>query len=239
MLKKLIHSFIPPSVLIGIMWLIKFYEVNAGIDLGVHGVLPRHIEGLQGILFSPFLHGSWDHLMSNTAPMFFLLGALIFFYEHIWIKAFLIIYFLSGIGLWIGGRESYHIGASGVVYGLTGFLFLSGVLKRDIKLMAVSMLVIFLYGGMIWGIFPMLVQVSWEAHLFGLLSGCLVALIFRDSGPKKILYQWEKDEVDELLNSDSGSSSESESGSESGSSSGNISPSINYIYTEKKKPNEQ
>ncbi len=239
MLRKIIYSFIPPLVLVAIMWIVKLYEVSNGIDLGVHGVLPRHIAGLQGILFSPFLHGSYDHLVSNTTPMILLMGTLIFFYDGLWLLAFVLIYFLSGIGLWMGGRENYHIGASGVVYGLTGFLFLSGVLRRDIKLMAISMLVIFLYGGMVWGIFPMFYQVSWEAHLFGLLSGFLVALMFRDTGPKKKLYQWEKDEVHDLM------SGESEGEGEGGLPLQDNRPQtdltqtpINYIYTEKKKPGE-
>ncbi len=230
MLQKLIYSFIPSVIFIVIIWLIKFYEVSSGIDYGDYGVLPRHLSGLKGILFSPFLHGSYEHLISNTAPLFFLLAALLFFYEDIWVKVFLLIYFLSGIGLWMGGRESYHIGASGVIYGLTGFLFLSGVLKKDIRLMAVSMLVVFLYGGMVWGIFPLFVEVSWEAHLFGLMAGCVTALIFRDSGPKKILYQWEKDEVEELLGEQEDTTNQNVNNT--------TGTTIHYIYTEKKSEND-
>ncbi len=199
MLKKLIQSFTPPLILVAIMWLVKLYEIHNGIDLGIYGVLPRHSEGLYGILFSPFLHGSIDHLWSNTLPFIVLMAALIFFYEEVWLSSFLMIFFLSGIGLWIGGRENYHIGASGIVYGLTGFLFASGIIRRTLPSMALSMLVIFLYGGTIWGIFPLFKDVSWEAHLFGLLSGCLAAFVFNESGPKKKLYQWEKDEVEELM----------------------------------------
>lgn len=235
MFKKVVYSFLPPLVLVAIMWIIKLYEVNAGIDLGMHGVLPRTASGLQGILFSPFLHGSYDHLLSNTTPFILLMAALIFFYEEVWLNAFVFIYFLSGIGLWLGGRENYHIGASGIVYGLTGFIFLSGILKRDTKLMALSMLVIFLYGSMIWGVFPLFKDVSFEAHLFGLISGCLAAMLYRDSGPKKKLYQWEKDEVDELLSSESEAEGESGGGSEINVNTNPIQGTINYIYTEKKK----
>lgn len=199
MLKKLIYSFTPPIILVAIMWLVKLYELHNGIDLGIYGVLPRHSQGLYGILFSPFLHGSIDHLWSNTLPFILLMSSLIFFYEEVWLSSFLLIYFLSGIGLWIGGRENYHIGASGIVYGLTGFLFASGIIRRTLPSMSLSMLVVFLYGGTIWGIFPLFKEVSWEAHLFGLLSGFVVAFVFNESGPKKKLYQWEKDEVEELM----------------------------------------
>lgn len=232
MLKKIVYSFLPPLVLVIIMWIVKIYEVRAGIDFGLHGVLPRTINGLQGILFSPFLHGSYDHLASNSTPFILLMAALIFFYEEVWLPTFLIIYFLSGIGLWLGGRENYHIGASGVVYGLVGFIFLSGILRNDMKLKSLSMLVIFLYGSMIWGVFPLFKMVSYEAHIFGLLSGFLAALIYRDSGPKKKLYQWEKDEVEELIESEGGSSSSSSSIE---AAKENLNPTINYIYTEKKK----
>jgi membrane associated rhomboid family serine protease len=256
MLKKLIYSFTPPLILLAIMWLVKLYEIHNGIDLGVYGVLPRHSEGLRGILLSPFLHGSIDHLWSNTLPFVILMAALIFFYEEVWWQSFLMIYLLSGIGLWIGGRENYHIGASGIVYGLTGFLFASGIIRRTVASMSLSMLVIFLYGGTIWGIFPMFKEVSWEAHLFGLLSGCMVAFVFSESGPKKKLYQWEKDEVEELIDgppAPKGDDGETGSGqlaiadknitgeatdadSPLGGRGALQKPIINYIYTENKNP---
>lgn len=170
-----------------------------GIDFGVHGVLPRTLSGLQGILFSPFLHGSLDHLLSNTLPFLLLMAALIYFYEDIWFQAFLSMYLMAGIGLWCGGRDSYHIGASGVIYALTGFLFVEGILRRQVKYMAISMLVVFLYGGTIWAMMPMFKSISWEAHLFGFLAGVMIAFVYKNKGPKRKLYQWEKDEVDELL----------------------------------------
>ena len=249
MLKKLILSFTPPLILVAIMWMVKLYEIHSGIDLGFHGVLPRHTDGLQGIFLSPFLHGSIDHLWSNTLPFIVLMAALIFFYEEVWWQSFLMIYFLSGIGLWIGGRENYHIGASGIVYGLTGFLFASGLIRRTVAAMSLSMLVIFLYGGTIWGIFPMFKEVSWEAHLFGLLSGCMAAFVFSESGPRKKLYQWEKDEVEELmgmhgsvnevgkLQEAKGKENEGESEPDKTNLNSNLqSPFINYIYTENKNP---
>ena len=229
--------------------MVKLYEIHSGIDLGFHGVLPRHTDGLQGIFLSPFLHGSIDHLWSNTLPFIVLMAALIFFYEEVWWQSFLMIYFLSGIGLWIGGRENYHIGASGIVYGLTGFLFASGLIRRTVAAMSLSMLVIFLYGGTIWGIFPMFKEVSWEAHLFGLLSGCMAAFVFSESGPRKKLYQWEKDEVEELmgmhgsvnevgkLQEAKGKENEGESEPDKTNLNSNLqSPFINYIYTENKNP---
>jgi hypothetical protein len=102
-----------------------------------------------------------------------------------------------GFGSGWGGRESYHIGASGLVYGLTTFLFFSGMFRRDIKLMALSMLVVFLYGGMVWGIFPLFIGISWEAHLFGAFSGLLFAFVYRMEGPQRKVYAWENETDDE------------------------------------------
>ncbi|HQU99925.1 MAG: rhomboid family intramembrane serine protease [Bacteroidia bacterium] len=199
MIKKTLFSFLVPILLLAIMWFIKLYEISMGIDLGVHGVLPRTLSGLQGILFSPFLHGSINHLLSNTLPFLLLMAALIYFYEDIWLQSFIAMFLLSGIGLWCGGRDSYHIGASGIIYALTGFLFTEGILRREVKYMAISLLVVFMYGGTIWAMMPMFKTISWEAHLFGFMAGVLMAIVYKNQGPKKTLYQWEKDEVDEML----------------------------------------
>lgn len=104
---------------------------------------------------------------------------------------------MVGIWVWVGGRSGYHIGASGLVYGLASFLFFSGVIRNDIRLLAISLLVVFLYGSMIWGIFPIFPQVSWESHMLGGISGLVLAIYYRKYGPQKKVYEWELEEEEE------------------------------------------
>lgn len=180
------------------LWLVKAAEVGLGIRLDEWGVFPRTLPGLKGIITSPFIHGDWQHLFSNSVPMIVLGTLLIYFYEEMWLRAFLWIYLLSGFWLWLSGREAYHIGASGIVYGLSAFLFFSGIIRRHTGLMAVSLVVVFLYGGLVWGIFPLFVKMSWEAHLSGLMAGTLMAFYFRKEGTQRKVYEWD----DEGENSD-------------------------------------
>lgn len=197
--QRLILGIIPPAFFVIMMWIAYGYQSLHG-DLALHGVLPRHLSGLKGIFFSPFIHGDMQHLLSNTPPIFILGTCLLWFYRSIWFRVFVTIFLFAGIGLWMGGRESYHIGASGLVYGLAAFLIVSGMIRREAKLVAISLLMIFLYGGLIWGIFPILIKVSFEAHLFGMLAGIIAAYLFRHDGrePKK-LYKWEQEEINEMM----------------------------------------
>lgn len=197
-LRLILYSFIPPVFFTGLLWAIKYMEHLSGFGFSEYGNLPRHIEGLRGIVLSPFIHGSLEHLVSNTIPLLLLGAALIYFYQGLSLKVFGFIWFLSGLGLWLGGREVYHIGASGLVYGLAFFLFVSGILRKDTRLMAISLLVVFLYGSMIWGIFPIWRGVSWEGHLFGSLAGILCAIVFRQEGPQRQVYVWETEQEQEI-----------------------------------------
>lgn len=120
------------------------------------------------------------------------------FYKRIAWKTLFWIWILSGLWLWIGGRANFHIGASAVVYGLAGFLFVGGIFRKHLPLMAVSMLVLFLYGSIIWGIFPMEAGISWDGHLFGLLAGVGLGYLYRTQGPKRKEYSWELEEDDGL-----------------------------------------
>ncbi|NNF01765.1 MAG: rhomboid family intramembrane serine protease [Bacteroidia bacterium] len=192
--KKIIYSALPALLLVIIMWAVKLYEVTSGYYLYRFGLLPHSIEHLTGILFYPFIHGDLEHLYSNTIPFLILGAGMVFFYGKLSFRVFLLIFFLSGIGLWIGGRQTFHIGASGLVYGMASFLFFSGVLRRDVRLMAISLIVTFLYGSMVWGVFPIVQGVSWEGHLFGALSGLVAAFGFRKDGPQKPKYMWEIEE---------------------------------------------
>jgi membrane associated rhomboid family serine protease len=148
-----------------------------------------------------FIHGDIGHIASNSIPILVLGMMLFYFYKKIARGAFIWIWIVSGIWLWIGGRNNplhntYHIGASTLIYGLAAFLFFSGVFRKHVQLMFVSALVVFLYGSIMWGVFPLRPEMSWEGHLFGALAGVLVAYSFRNEGPKRRVYEWE-DESEE------------------------------------------
>jgi membrane associated rhomboid family serine protease len=151
----------------------------------------------------PFLHSGISHLFSNSGPLLILGGFIFYFYREVAWKVLLWIYLLSGSWLWLGGRTAMHIGASGLVYGFAAFLFFSGIFKKSTALMTVSLVIIFLYGSMVWGFFPEFFpkeNISWEGHLFGFIAGLLMAVYFRNDGPKKTTYQWLED--DELETDD-------------------------------------
>ncbi len=196
--KKLFLSMIIPGIFIFIMWMVKIIEVLFGLDFAEYGIYPLTARGLQGIIFSPFIHASFGHLFSNTLPLFFLSVALFYFYSEVALKVFIWTFFLTGFLVWLGGREAYHIGASGLVYGLASFLFFSGILRKHFRLIALSLLIVFLYGSMIWGLFPGVYKnVSWESHMLGFFSGVLLAIIYRKQGPQAPVYEWlEQEEED-------------------------------------------
>jgi len=175
------------------------------------GVYPREMSGLKGILFSPLIHGGWKHLLDNSLPVLFLSLALFYFYRDIAWRIWFLIYLIGGILLWGVGRQAYHIGASGLIYGLAAFLFLSGVIRRVRSLMAISLLVVFWYGGMVWGLLPFDVEVSFEAHITGAVAGVLLAVVYRNEGPEPdpTLPEEEETEEDETDGAETGGAAES------------------------------
>ena len=183
-----------PLIFVLIMWIVKFIEHYFEVSFCTLGMFPRTISGLKGIIFSAFIHQDFSHLLNNTYPLVILGGMLFYFYKKLGLEIFLWLFFIAGFWLWAIGRPNYHIGASGVVYALASFIFFSGLFKKQTKLSAASLLVIFLYGSMIWGVLPIYNGVSWEGHLAGLLAGLLIAIIYRNEGPKPKKYQWEIDE---------------------------------------------
>lgn len=178
--KLLFLSFFMPSVFIALMWIVHLFTYITHIDLTTFGILPKHASGLPGILFSPFIHGDWEHLFSNTVPFLVLSALMIFNYRKVAFKSFLFIWLGGGFLLWLTGRENYHIGASGIVYGLAFFVFFSGVFRKNIQAIALSLFVVFLYGSIVWGLFPLDVQISWEGHTMGAICGALSAFYFRN-----------------------------------------------------------
>jgi hypothetical protein len=196
--KNLLSSFVFPLLFVVVLWIIKGLEIHYNYFLPDYGIYPRTIEGLKGILLMPFIHSDIKHLFSNSIPLVILGACIIFFYKEVWLRVFLWIWLLDGVWVWLGGRSSWHIGASGLVYGLAAFLLLSGAIRREKQLMAVSLLVIFLYGGMVWGVFPFFIGMSWEAHLFGFIAGALLAYVYRKEGTQKPVYDWEKEEEEDI-----------------------------------------
>jgi membrane associated rhomboid family serine protease len=193
-----LEAIIYPLLIIIIMWSIFLIDRYYSLDLYKYGVKPNTIEGLKGILFMPLIHGQTDfsHIINNSIPTFIFLSALIYFYREIAFYVVLFIWLGGGVLLWYmaANTQSYHIGMSGVIYGLFGFLFTSGMIRRYLPLQAISLFVAFLYGSMIWGVFPMEPGISWEGHLLGLAVGVIVALAFRKKGPKPPKYRYEIEE---------------------------------------------
>lgn len=164
---------------VAIFWVIQVIKYLTGNTLAGLGILPRSVDGLLGILTAPLIHGNFEHLIANTLPFFFLSCLLFIFYEKKASLYLFMIWITTGIITWLIGRYASHIGASGIIYGLASFLVFGGILSKNWKLILVSILVVILYSGLIWGIFPTESHISWEGHLAGALSGLLWAFLFR------------------------------------------------------------
>ncbi len=180
MSQRLRNSLYWPGLMVVVLWVIQLVNVLLGGMLGRLGVFPRDPEGLIGIVTSPLIHGDWGHLMSNTPPLFVLAALLFFFYPRVATTSFFMIYLLTGVTLWLFGRPVYHIGASGVIYGLVAFIAWNGLFRRNLKAIALALVVVFYYGGMFLGILPGQPGISWEGHLFGALAGIFTAYYFKD-----------------------------------------------------------
>ena len=212
--KKFLGSLIIPLLIVTLMWVVKLAEVSFGVDLGRYGLRPQTARGLLGILTLPFLHGSWEHLLSNSVPILVLGTALYYCYPTLANRVMLITWIGSGILTWsIGAPFSTHIGASALVYGLNLFLIFSGFIRGNRMLIVISLIMVFLYGSFIWGMIPSLAipqNISWEGHLSGALIGVLLAIVYRKEGPQKEVYHWEDEDEKEENNMDVSTSSTSE-----------------------------
>lgn len=197
-MRKIKTALIVPIFFLLITFSLKLIETLEGFSLVEWGIKPLSLIGLPGILLAPLVHSDWEHFFANAIPLFVLGTSLFYFYRGISIKVFLLIYLLTGLWVWLGARDAWHIGASGVIYGLAAFLVFGGFLRNYIPLMAISLMVVFLYGGMIWGIFPFEwdVPYSWESHLWGTVAGGLLAVFYRNKGPQKPIKEWHDEEYD-------------------------------------------
>ena len=181
-------------------WVVHILSAVFTLRLNRYGLRPLEAEGLVGIFTMPFLHSDWGHLISNTPALILLIFGLFLFYKHGAWRILFYLYIISGLLTWFMGRDSTHVGASGIVYALAAFHFLSGVIKKVPRQRAFAMLVAFLYGGFIWAFFPTLysgTSISWEGHLSGLLTGIILAVYFQKEGPEPPVYPFLEDENEE------------------------------------------
>ena len=153
------------------------------------------------------IHADTGHLFNNTIPLLVLGTALFYFYSDVAPRVMAFIWIATGVLVWITARPAWHIGASGVVYGLASFLFVSGMIRRYFRLMALSLLIVFLYGSMVWGMFPFIGStISYESHMLGAVTGVILALWYRNEGPQRPLPEWmdeaepSPEEADNTLN---------------------------------------
>jgi membrane associated rhomboid family serine protease len=182
-----------PFLFILLIWLVYWSEIRFGYRFNNYGVFPRTWQGLRGILFSPFIHGSLKHVWNNTVPLFLLSAAVIYFYRSQRWTIFLIGLLGSGLITWVIGREANHIGASGFIFMLMSFIFFKGIITGYYRFVAVSLIIMFLYGGMLWYLFPIEPHISWEGHVGGFSTGFLLA-VFLPVVYSKDTYEWEKEE---------------------------------------------
>ena len=181
--------------LLAILWFILLADTVLDLDLRRFGLRPREVSGLIGVLTAPLLHGGAGHLFNNSIPLLVAVTAIMFLYPNASLRVIPAVWLGSGLLGWLIGRPSVHVGASGLLYGLLAFVLISGMLRRDMRSVAVSLLVWFLYGTLIWGVFPIRPNMSWELHLSGAVVGVVLAFLYRkwDRVPLR-RYAWEQDD---------------------------------------------
>lgn len=191
--------FTIPFLFVLIIWFVYWVEIKFGWNFNKFGVFPRNLSGLKGVLCSPFVHSDTNHLFNNSVPLFVLSTCLFYFYRQVAIKVLVFGGIITGLLTWIIARESYHIGASGIVYLLFSFVLFSGIIKKNYRLVAVSFITIFLYGSMVWYVLPIKEGMSWEGHLSGLITGIVLALLYRKRGIVKEKFEFTKTEFDSMF----------------------------------------
>jgi membrane associated rhomboid family serine protease len=180
---------------VALLWLIHLMNWAADLDPSPFGIRPRQLAGALGILTAPLVHGDFAHLVANSAPLAVVGTAMLFLYPNASLRVLPAIYLGPGIAVWLFGRDSAHLGASGLVYGLVAYVFVAGLLRRDRRAIAASLVVAFMYGSLAWGVLPTREPVSWETHLAAALIGVASAFALRrlDVPPRK-RYAWEDED---------------------------------------------
>ncbi len=194
--RKFYHAVFVPLIVSVMMILVFVLEKGMEWDFSAGGIMPRDFTHLSGILTYVFVHADVGHLFNNVFSFILLSTCLYYFYNELAYKIMFLSYLFSGVLLWTIGRESWHIGASGWIYALAFFLFFSGLIRRHVPLIAMSLIITFLYGSMVWHIFPWKVNdpISWEGHLSGGIAGLLLSVIYRKEGPQPEEPDWDEDE---------------------------------------------
>ncbi|MGC6284156.1 MAG: rhomboid family intramembrane serine protease [Polaribacter sp.] len=188
-----------PLLYILLIWFIYWIEIYFGFNFNSFGVFPRTLKGISGIFFTHFIHSDTNHLINNSIPLFVLTSSLFLFYKDIAWKVLIYGAILTGLLTWTIARPAYHIGASGVVYLLFSFISFSGIIRKHYRLVAIAMVIIFLYGSMVWYILPIKEGMSWEGHLSGFLIGLIMAFSFKSKGLVKTEYEFSKSEFDDYF----------------------------------------
>jgi membrane associated rhomboid family serine protease len=200
------NSILITAFTVGIIWCIKSAEYIFHFNLSWLGVYPQTLKGTIGILTAPLIHGSLEHIFNNTLPMLILGTLLLYGYPKSRWRVLATVWILSGVGVWIFARESYHIGASGLTHGLFFYLLVVSMFRRDKRSVAIMMTAFFMYGGMTMTIFPREEGISFEYHFFGALAGAFCAVLWHSLDPKPALkqYEWEAkvDEDDPIIGDD-------------------------------------
>lgn len=186
-----------PLFFVLLLWYVFWAQVEFFPSIKTLGIIPLTFEGLKGIFLSTFIHADIQHLYHNSIPLFVLMASLFYFYREIAWKVIIYGILLSGFMTWCIGRSGNHIGASGLVYVLVSFIFFKGIFTKYYRLVALSLLMVFLYGSLIWYVFPVKEGISWEGHLAGLITGFLFSLIFRNAIAKPEKYDWQEPEYNE------------------------------------------
>jgi membrane associated rhomboid family serine protease len=182
---------------VALIWLIQLLNWGLDLELERFGVRPRELAGLPGILLAPLLHAGFAHLIANSLPLLVLGTGMLHLYPNSALKVIPAVYLGPGIAVWLFARPSVHVGASGLVYGLVSYIFVAGLIRRDQRAIAASLLICFLYGTLAWGVLPIEPGVSWETHLAAALIGLMLAIALRRLDiPPRQRYAWE-DEKDE------------------------------------------
>ncbi len=189
-----------PFLFVLLLWIVFWVEHRFNFDFHAGAILPRTWEGLPGIFLSAFLHADLEHLYNNSISMLIFLAAIRFFYREQSMRVIWYGILISGAFTWVFGRDNYHLGASGLLYALFGFMFFKGLITRYYRLVALSLAIIMFYGGMIWYVFPGVQQnISWEGHLGGLIAGLIFAFSYKTPVYRKeIHYDWERADFDPM-----------------------------------------
>src|SRR5438874_13222635 len=183
---------------VALIWVIQLLDWALDLEPADFGVRPRQLAGLPGIFFAPLVHGGFAHLLANSPPLLVLGTPMLYLYPSAALRVLPAVYLGTAVAVWLFARGSAHVGASGLIYGLVSYIFVAGLIRRDRRAIAASLLVCFTYGALIWGVLPIRPGVSWETHLAGALIGVAMAIVFRHLDvPPRRRYSWEGEGGDE------------------------------------------